>query len=97
MREGSPHKAEAVTRAPRGLQADLAEFPDDTSANLAQGVYGDDHAARAKALAAIDAYLAKKPKTVAGAVPWALLRLGEPARALELMARGPRVTPTASW
>jgi TolB-like protein len=82
-------KAEAIARATRGLKADLAEFPDGTSAILAQGVYGDDPDARAKAVAAIDAYLATNLKTVAGVAPWALLRLGEPARALELMARGP--------
>jgi TolB-like protein len=81
-------KAEAIASATRGLKAYLAEFPEGTSAILSQGLYGDA-AARAKAIAAIDAYLATKPKTLAGAAPWAVLRLGEPARALELIAPAP--------
>ncbi|HTI95344.1 MAG TPA: tetratricopeptide repeat protein [Rudaea sp.] len=83
------NKAEAVASATRGMKAWLAEFPEGTSAILAQGMYGDDPGAHAKALAAIDGYLATKPKTLAGVAPWALLRLGEPARALELMAPAP--------
>ena len=50
---------------------------------LAEGLYGDA-AAHDKALAMIEAYLATKPRVVSGAAPWALLSLGEPARALAL-------------
>lgn len=67
----------------------IADFPEVTSAILAQGVFGDDSAARTKALAAIDAYLATKPKSLAGAAPGVLLRLNEPARALDLAASAP--------
>lgn len=83
------HKTEAIASATRGMQVWLAEFPEGTSAILARGLYGDDPSARAKAVAAIDAYLANTPKTLAGAAPWALLRFGDPARALELMAPAP--------
>jgi TolB-like protein len=81
-------KDEAIASATRGLTAYLAEFPEGTSAILSHGLYGDA-AARSKALTAIDAYLATKPKTLAGAAPWAELRLGEPARALALVAPAP--------
>ena len=82
-------KAEAITSATRGLKVHLAAFPEGTSSILAQGLYADDPQARAKAIAAIDDYLATKPRTPAGAAAWALLRLGEPARALEVAAPAP--------
>ena len=91
------HKDVAVARATRGLQAHLAEFPQGTAAILAKGIYGDDTAARTKAIAAVEAYLATKPKSVAGAAPWALMRLGEPARALEVSARGPTGNDTLMY
>ena len=82
-------KTEAIAGATRGMKAYLAEFPEGTSAILAQGFYADDPQVRMKAVAAIDAYLATKPKTPAGAAAWGLLRMGEPARALELAAPAP--------
>jgi TolB-like protein/Tfp pilus assembly protein PilF len=73
--------AEAVEYFTRGTALHFSNFPDDASRTFAQGVFGDA-AARAKAVAMIDAYLATKPNTISGAAPWALLMLGEPARAL---------------
>ena len=75
------HDAEAIDYFTRGSRLHFGSFPDDASRTLAQGVFGDA-AARAKAVAMIDTYLATKPKTISGAAPWALLMLGEPARAL---------------
>ena len=73
--------AEAIDYLTRGSILHFGHFPDDASRTFAQGVFGDA-AARAKAVAMVDTYLATKPKTISGAAPWALLMLGEPVRAL---------------
>jgi hypothetical protein len=78
------HDADAVARYARGARGTLNGFPADTGATIAQGIFGDA-ASRAKAIGMIDAYLAMRPKTVAAGAPWALLQLGEPARALALV------------
>jgi tetratricopeptide (TPR) repeat protein len=74
---------EAIEHFSRGFVGFMSSFPDPEGASkvLAEGLYGNA-AAHDKALAMIDAYLATKPKVVSGAAPWALLSLGEPARAL---------------
>jgi tetratricopeptide (TPR) repeat protein len=91
------HRDVAIARATRGFEAYFSEFPPGTAATVARGIYGDDPAARAKAIAAIDAYLATKPKTIAGVAPWALMRLGEPARALAVAASGPTSNDTTLY
>ena len=75
--------AEAIEHFSRGFLGFMSSFPDPEGASrqLAEGLYGDA-AAHDKALAMIEAYLATKPRVVSGAAPWALLSLGEPARAL---------------
>jgi TolB-like protein len=75
--------ADAIARLTRASPGNFAALPDGARAILAQGVFGDA-AQRAKAVTVIDTYLATQPKTVSGVAPWALLLLGEPARALAL-------------
>ncbi len=80
--------ADAIAQFARGAQYSLAGFPEKAGAILAEGFYGDaSH--RAKAVAMIDSYIAGHPKDVSAAAPWALLLLGEPARALAV-AQDPR-------
>lgn len=66
----------------------LAGFAADASRVLAEGIYGTP-VSRGKAIAMIDAYLAAKPKRLAGVVPYALLMLGEPQRSLSLAQEAP--------
>ena len=78
------HDADAVVHLTRGMPGNLmAVLPDGATAILAQGAFGDA-IQRARAVAVIDTYLAGQHKTVSAAAPWALLMLGEHARALEL-------------
>jgi hypothetical protein len=62
-------------------------FPDGAARILAQGFFGDA-AARARALAVVDAYLAGKPRVMSAAAPWALMLLDQPQRALEVAQLG---------
>jgi TolB-like protein/Tfp pilus assembly protein PilF len=82
------HDADAVSRLSRGVVAVFADLPDGAGTILAHGVFGDE-AERVRAIGVIDSYLATQPKTVSTGVPWALLLLNEPARALSV-AQDPR-------
>ena len=82
--------ADAIALFTRGAKSSLVGFPEDASAVLARGRYGDA-AERARAIAMIDAYLATGPKVVSAGASWALLLLGDPARALAL-AQEPRTS-----
>ena len=73
--------AEAAQQLAEGLRVLGAGLPAEAPAVIAQGVYGDT-AARTKALAAIDAYLATRPAHVSGVILYSLLLLGENERAL---------------
>jgi len=73
--------ADAISFFSRGAVAVFADLPDGAGTILAHGVFGDEDE-RARAIGAIDSYLATQPKTVSTGVPWALLLLNEPARAL---------------
>ena len=75
--------AEAIADLRAGLGPLLAGLPDEASGVFAEGFFGDD-AARSRALALVDGYLATAAPPISGVVPWALLNLGEPARALAL-------------
>ena len=75
---------EAVAELTRGLTVELRELPAGTAEG---GVLGDAHA-RDQALAAIKRYLATRPKVLPGAVIYALLRLGRPREAVELIGMG---------
>lgn len=79
---------DAIALFTRGAKSSMVGFPDDASALLARGLYGDA-AGRAPAIAMVEAYLAAKPKVISAGASWALLMLGEPARALAV-AQDPR-------
>lgn len=81
-------KEEAVERITPALRVFLGDFAPGSAEVLARGIFGDD-AARAKALALIEGYLATKPAVVSGIAPYALFRLGQPERALEVLEAGP--------
>ena len=81
-------KEEAVERITPALRVFLGDFAPGSAEVLARGIFGDD-AARAKALALVEGYLATKPAVVSGIAPYALLRLGQPERALEVLQAGP--------
>jgi TolB-like protein/Tfp pilus assembly protein PilF len=74
-------ESDAIAHFNRSAFMTLKGFPDDATAILAQGIYGDA-ARHARAVAMIDTYLASRPGTIAPRTPWAFLMLGEPARAL---------------
>ena len=63
---------------------------------LAAGVHGDA-AARTRALALIDDYLANKPARISGAVPHVLIKLGKPALALRLVQDRPTANDSMSF
>jgi TolB-like protein len=68
-----------------GMRVLGAGFPPDSLPLLADGVYGDA-SARAKALAAIDEFIAKEPP-VPGVVPYTLVLMHEDRRALALITK----------
>lgn len=80
-------KIAAIKELAEGLRVLGAGMPASAPDVIAAGVYGDD-AARAKAVAMIDDYLAMKPPFVSGVVPYSLLLLGEDRRALAIAAQG---------
>ena len=81
-------RQEALARLTEGLSASAHDLPDGAIETIARGVLGDAQA-RGQALALIDRYLANRPAVVSGTVPYALIRLGRPGEALEVLARGP--------
>jgi TolB-like protein/Tfp pilus assembly protein PilF len=85
--------AEAIDNLSRGAEVFLVNFPAGAGRILAEGVFGDA-AARARAVALVDTYLATRPKIISGGAPWALLLLGEPERALALTAVAPTSNDT---
>ncbi|HET7065360.1 MAG TPA: hypothetical protein VFI49_13900, partial [Rudaea sp.] len=78
--------AEATKQLLAGMRVLGAGFPADSLPLLADGVYGDA-AAKSKALAAIDEFMATKPKLVPGVVPYALLLMHEDRRVLALLSQ----------
>ena len=76
-----------------GTQATFRGMSDEDRGRIAAGIYGDA-AGRAPAIALIERYLAKPHEHVSRMVPTALLHLGQPARALEVM-RSEQITDTS--
>ena len=62
----------------------LSQLSPDARIALADGLFGGDAADRARAVAAIDAYLASDPEFVPGMMALWLVQLGEGAQAMEL-------------
>ncbi len=76
--------ATAIRQWPDGARNLLHALPPGDPEILAAGMFGDA-VAKARALAAVDAYLAKPHAQVPGQIPVVLVILGQPGRALELL------------
>ena len=81
-------KEEAAERLIPALRAFLGDFPPGSAEVIVQGMFGDA-GARTRAVEVVEAYLATKPAVVTGVAPYALLRLGEPERALAILQAEP--------
>jgi hypothetical protein len=76
--------ATAIRQWPDGARNLLRELPPGSPEILAAGMFGDA-AAKTRALAVLDAYLAKPHDQVSGTIPVVLVKLGQPGRVLELV------------
>jgi hypothetical protein len=66
----------------------MRDLPAGTSHTIAAGTVGGP-AERAQAIAIIEEYLATQPPVTSGAIPLALIWLGEPQRALAVVQERP--------
>ncbi|MGH8171577.1 MAG: tetratricopeptide repeat protein, partial [Rhodanobacteraceae bacterium] len=80
--------AKAISGLAIGIRTFLAGFPAGANRILADGIYGTE-VQRREAIAMIDDYLASKTAPIGGVVPYSLLMLGEPARALSVITPAP--------
>ena len=80
---------ELALHRPRSNGAGCFEIWNSNSKTLADGVYGGDATARAKAMAVVESCLATKPAMIPAWVPVDLLRLDEPAKALDAIIAAP--------
>ena len=78
------NRAMALQLWPASSIAPFKAMAPETTQVFAEGLYGDA-AARARAIAMIDAFLATKPKQVPGLLGLVLLQMGEPAKALDVL------------
>jgi len=77
-------KAAAVSSLTKGLAGYFTSaFPPEAAAVFSKAIYGDAEAKK-QAMALINAYLATKPKYVAGIVPYVLMRINEVGLGLKL-------------
>jgi len=83
LRQG--RRAEALEQFTHGFQFFSPGWPEDTGSVLAQGFLGDS-GAREVALARLREFVMGQPKVVPGTVPLALVLLGEPEKALRVVA-----------
>ena len=81
-------KIEVLEWLTRGLEPFMRDLPAGTSRTIAAGMVGNPEE-RARAIKVVDDYLATQPKVISGAVPVALIWLGEPKRALSLAQERP--------
>lgn len=81
-------KAALVDWLARGLEPFVTDLPSGTSRVIAAGTAGSA-AEHAEAIAAIERYLATQPRVVSGAIPLALIWLGQPERALAIAQEKP--------
>ena len=86
--EAQGRHQQAAAQLTEGLTALAHDLPAGMVEAIARGALGDIQA-RDQAVALIKRYLATRPKVLPGAVPYALIRLGEPTEALELFGQGP--------
>lgn len=77
-------KAAAINSLTKGLAGYFtSNFPPEAAALFAQSIYGDVEAKK-QTLVLINHYLASKPKTIDGVVPYVLMRSGEVGWGLKL-------------
>ena len=81
-------KAALVDWLARGLDPFMRDLPAGTSSTIATGTVGTV-TERANAIAIIEQYLATQPRVASGAVPLALIWLGDPKRALTVAEERP--------
>jgi TolB-like protein len=81
------NKVEAERYWAMGNRPFLDDFPAGSAEIIAHGIYSDA-AARSRAIEVIDQYLATEPRIVSAVAISALMRLGQPQRALALAQRG---------
>lgn len=74
----------AIRQWPDGSRNLLLDLPSDDAEIFAAGMFGDG-VAKARAMAALDAYLAKPHAQVSGQIPVILMLLDQPNRALHLL------------
>jgi hypothetical protein len=86
--EARGQREEAIAQLTSGLNALSLDLPQGFAEATARGALGDVQA-RDRALALIKSYLATRPAVISGPVPYALMLLGRPAEALEILERGP--------
>jgi len=86
--EARGQREEAIAQLTSGLSALSLDLPQGFPEATARGALGDVEA-RDRALGLIKSYLATRPAVISGPVPYALMRLGRPGEALELLERGP--------
>ncbi len=86
--EARGKRQEALAQLVQGLAPASRELRAGAGEAIARGALGDLQA-RDQALAIVKEYLATRPKVVNELAPYALLRLGRPEEALEVLARGP--------
>jgi hypothetical protein len=77
------NKAEASEWLARGLQPFMRDFPEGAARVLAAGAFRGE-AERSAAITIVDRYLSTNPAVLSGVAPFALIWLGQPARALAL-------------
>ncbi len=82
------NRTAATEQLTRGLKYFSTDFPPQAPSLFARASLGDAEA-KTQALALIDAYLATKPATIAGIVPYVLIRSGEVARGFAVMQERP--------
>jgi len=87
--------ATAIRLWPDGSRSLLSKLPPGSPEIIAAGMYGDA-AAKARALAVIDAYLAQPHTQVSGLIPVVLFKVGQPQRALALPTKS-RVTDSSDF
>jgi tetratricopeptide (TPR) repeat protein len=73
----------------RGLEQFMRDLPPGTATSIAAATTTDDPAQRARAIARLEEYVATNPATPSGAVPLALMWLGEHERALAIAQERP--------
>jgi hypothetical protein len=66
------------------MKDSLQDMPDNSVAVIADGLFGDD-AARVRAVALIDAYLAEPREHINWIAAYTLVQLGEPEKAMAAM------------